>query len=271
MKRAIASAFASVAGAVIAITAAAAPSDAPSVSSLGPLMEKELHWGMNHLEVVDVYNRPTGVFDRDYTSQLAKLQPGIQMDEVQADRDARKANFARAYSEFDDTPSGYDLTPLKSEYTYNNGEAIQKVYKDGGTTRFFFYIKDHLWKIYDEVPARADGPLGASFQGALAKFGTVVGAGGRVRGAGVAGLERTTADWQDSSTHLRVVDLTPEHMIGVVLEDKRTLANLASLRTNKPTDPFALDPSIAAITKNGVTDPNAGHAADADAGAKKHR
>jgi hypothetical protein len=233
-------------------------------------MEKELHWGMNHLEVVDVYNRPTGLIDREYAPQLGKLQPGVQMDDVQADRDARKANFARAYSEFDDTPSGYDLTPLKAEYTYNNGEGIQKVYK-GSTTRFFFYIKDHLWKIYDEVPLRADGPLGDTYQGAIAKLATMVGTGARVRGAGVAGLERSTADWQDASTHLRVVDLTPEHMVGVVLEDKRTLSNLASLRTNKPSDPFALDPSIAAITRNGVADPNASRTVDADAGTKKRR
>jgi hypothetical protein len=258
------------AGAVVAIAAVAAPADAPAVSSLGPLLEKEVHWGQNHLEVVEIYNRPTGLFDREYAPQLGKLQPGAQMDDVQADRDNRKANFARAYAEFQDTPTGYDLTPLKSEYSYNNGEGIQKVFKDG-KTRFFFYIKDHLWKIYDEVPLRADGPLGDTFQGAVAKFAAMLGAGGRVRPAGAQGVERATADWQDASTHLRVIDLTGEHMVGVVLEDKRTLANLASLRSNKPKDPFAIDPSISAITNHGVTDPNAGRAPDADAGAHKRR
>ncbi|MCL2450175.1 MAG: hypothetical protein FWD17_14605, partial [Polyangiaceae bacterium] len=134
MKR-VTFAAAALAGAVVAIAAVAAPpaGDAPAVSSLGPLMEKELHWGLNHLEVVDVYNKPTGLFDREYAPQLGKLQPGVKMDEVQADRDTRKANFSRAYSEFQDTPTGYDLTPLKSEYSYNNGEGIQKVYKEGKT------------------------------------------------------------------------------------------------------------------------------------------
>jgi hypothetical protein len=271
MKRAILAAAAFAVGVVLAVAAIAAPADAPAVSSLGPLMEKEIHWGMNHLEIVEVYNRPTGFFDREYAPQLGKLQPGAHMDDVQADRDSRKANFAHAYSEFEDTPSGYDLTPLKSEYSYNNGEGIQKVFKDG-KTRYFFYIKDHLWKIYDEVPLRADGALGDSFNGALAKFSTMLGAGGRVRTAGTSGVERTTVDWQDSSTHLRLVDLSSEHMVGVVLEDKRTLSNLASLRSNKPKDPFAIDPSIAAITNHGVTDPNASHAQDAaDAGATKKR
>jgi hypothetical protein len=159
---------------------------------------------------------------------------------------------------------------LKSEYTYGNDEAVQKLFKDG-KTRFFFYIKDHLWKIYDEVPLKADGPLGDSFQGALARLGGVVGTQPRMRSAGSAGVERTTADWQDSSTHMRVVDLSSDHMVGVVLEDKRTMANLASLRPNKPRDLFALDPSVAAITKNGVSDPNAAHRVEVDAGAGRRR
>ena len=273
MKRAILAAIALAASAAIAVpavTSRAAAADAPAVSSLGPLMEKEIHWGMNHLEVVDVYNRPTGLFDREYAPQLGKLQPGAKMDDLTSDRDSRKANFARSYAEFEDTPTGYDLTPLKPEYSYNNGEGIQKLFKDG-KTRFFFYIKDHLWKIYDEVPLRADGPLGDSFQGALAKFAAILGSPSRVRSAGVQGLEHTTGDWQDNSTHLRVIDLSGDHMVGVVLEDKRTLMNLASLRSNKPKDPFAIDPSIAAITKGGVTDPNAARQPDADAGAPKHR
>lgn len=271
MKRAILAVLATLAGAMLALSAVAASrADAPTVSTLAPLMERELHWGMTHVEVVDIYNKPTGLFDREYAPQLAKLQPGVQMDELSADRDNRKSNFARAYAVFGDTPTGYDLTPLKSEYSYNNNEAVQKLFKDG-KTRFFFYIKDRLWKIYDEVPLRSDGPLGDSFTGALSKIELTVGAPARVEAAGTHGLERTTADWQDNSTHLRVVDLSGEHKVGVVLEDKRTLANLPSLRTNHPKDPFAIDPSISAVTKGGISDPNAAHQADPDAGAPKRK
>jgi hypothetical protein len=84
-------------------------------------------------------------------------------------------------------------------------------------------------------------------------------------------LEQTTADWQDSATHLRVVDRSSDHLVGLVLEDKRTVANLPSLRTAKAQDPFALDPSIAAITRGGVTDPNAARQQDVDAGARKRK
>jgi len=264
------------AGAMVAVAApprASAAAEAPSVASLSSLMERDLHWGMSHQQVTNTYNQLNGLFDREYAPELAKLQPGVEQDQLEADRDNRKANFERSYTQFLDSPTGYDVTPLHTEYTYRNGEAVQRLFKDG-KTRYFFYIKDRLWKIYDEVPLRDGGPLGTSFQDAVTKLNMLLGVPGRIRGADPSqGLDRTEADWQDRTTHLRAVDRSGEHLVGIVLEDRNTLANLASLRPNKPVDPFALDPSIAAITKGGISDPNAARAPieSADAGAKKHR
>ena len=94
---------------------------------------------------------------------------------------------------------------------------------------------------------------------------------GRIRAANAAqGLERTEGDWQDAKTHLRAVDRTTEHLVGIVLEDRPTLGNLVALRPNRAVDPFALDPSIANLTRKGVSDPNAGKTpVVVDAGAKK--
>src|SRR5580658_88731 len=273
MKRAILAALVLATGIVLAMTGFAAPraSDAPMVGSLAPLMQKELQWGMSHKEVVDVYNKPVGLFDVEYAPLLARLQPGVQMDQLAADKDSRKANFERSYTEFSDSPTGYDVSALHSEYTYKNGEAIQKVFKDG-KTRYFFYIRDHLWKTYDEIPLEAGSPLGETFRGAVTKLGGLLGGAGRViAGDPSQGVDRTTVDWQDSSEHLRAIDRSDEHLIGIVLEDKHTLVNLHSLRANKPEDPFALDPSITAITKGGVSDPNAGRSGSADAGAGRGR
>jgi hypothetical protein len=257
--------------AVAAPPNAASPGDAPTVSSLGTLMDREIRWGMNHAEVTDVYNKLNGLFDREYAPQLAKLQPGVDQQQLEADRDNRKANFERSYTPFNSgSPTGYDVTALHLEYTYNNSEAVQKLFKDG-KNRFFFFIKDRLWKVYDEVPLRADGPLGSSFQEAVTKLNALFGVPGRIRAANSSqNLERTEADWQDGRSHLRAVDRTSEHLVGVVLEDKNTLVNLVALRSNKPADPFAIDPSIAALTKKGVSDPNAAHApVESDAGSKK--
>jgi hypothetical protein len=280
MKRTTSLAAAVAVGVVIAVSgvaAVAAPPkggpDAPLVSTLAALHEKELRWGLTHMEVTDIYNGPGALFDREYAPLIAKLQPGIDMQKVESDRDSRKANFARNYSVFSDSPSGFDVTPLHSEYTYNNDEGIQRLFKDGHN-RSFFYIKDKLWKIYDEVPLKADGPLGPTYQAAVAKLNALLGVTGRVRAADSSqGLERTTTDWQDTMSHLRADDRSGEHLVGIVLEDKRTLANLGSLRAHKAQDPFAIDPSIAAVTKGGISDPNASKAAGStDAGPNKgHR
>jgi hypothetical protein len=254
--------------------AAAAAADPPTVPSLAGLLEKELHWGMSHTEVTSIYNQNGGMLDREYAPQLAKLQPGVEQQQLEADRDNRKANFERSFTPFNaGSPTGYDVTAVHLEYTYNNGEAVQKLFKDG-KNRFFFYIKDKLWKVYDEVPLKADGPLGASYQEAVTKLNALLGVAARIRAADASqGLERTESDWQDAKSHLRVIDRSGEHLAGLVHEDRATLANLAALRVNKPVDPFALDPSIAALTKKGVTDPNAAHAAAAvsDAGTPKKK
>jgi hypothetical protein len=243
--------------------------DAPTVSSLASLIEHDLHFGMSHAEVTDVYNKINGLFDREYAPQLAHTAPGIGQQQLEADRENRKTNFARSLTLFQTDPTGYDVSALHVEYTYNNGEAIQKLFKDG-KNRYFFYIKDRFWKLYDEVPLRDGGVLGSTFQEASSKLGAILGTAGRVRAAGTAGLSSSEVDWQDGSMHLRLVDRSREHIAGLVLEDKNTLRNLSALRANKPADPFAIDPSISAITSHGVSDPNAGHSG-ADAGAPKHR
>jgi hypothetical protein len=245
--------------------ASAQTADAPTVTSLASLMERDLHFGMTHTELTDAYNKTNGLFDREYAPQLVRLQPGVQQQQLEADRENRKANFARSFTQFLHDPTGYDITPIHAEYSYNNGEAIQKVFKDG-KNRFFFFIKDKFWKLYDEIPLRDGGLLGGTYQEALLKLNGMLGVPGRVRPAGQAtGLVSPEADWQDGTMHLRAVDRSGEHLVGLVLEDKLTVRNLSVLRANKPADPFAVDPAIAAITAKGVSDPNAARGADAGA------
>ncbi len=269
----LASATLASAGGVVAVAAAASAqaADAPTVPTLAGIIEKEIRWGMSHTEVTDVYNKIGGLFDREYASKIQVLQPGVEMQALEADRDTRKTNFERSLTKFlGDSPTGYDVTAIHSEYTYKNDESVQRLFKDG-RTRYFFYIRDRLWKVYDEVPLKTGGRLGASYQDAITKLNTVLGIAGRIRAANAAqGLERTEVDWQDRTDHLRALDRSGEHLVGLVLEDKSTLQNLSSLRSNKPVDPFAIDPAIAAVTHGGVTDPNAARSGGApDAGTKR--
>jgi hypothetical protein len=252
---------------------AAPETPAPAVPSLATLLDG-FKWGVNHTEVTKMHNQVNGVFDREYNPMLVKMQPGTRMQAVEAERETKKIVFQNSFLEFKETPLGYDTTGLKGEYSYKNHEYVQVISKEG-RRRFFFYIGnapgDRLWKIYDEVKLGEGGPYGKSYQEAVLKMNATLGVAGRARNADPEkGIGSKYTEWADASTHLRVVDRSGEGTVGIVLEDKATLGNLGSLRANKIDDPMSMDPSITAITRGGISDPNAKPPASSapDAGAK---
>jgi hypothetical protein len=282
MKRAVAISAAVTTGLALAFSeflgdatladAATSSSDAPSVASLGSL-QAGIKWGINHTEVARIYNANGGLLDQEYDPVLAKMQPGVRMQALEADRENRKSAFASSFLEFKDTPTGYDATGLKGEFTYGNHEEIMNLEKDG-KRRFFFFIGappgERLWKVYDEIVLNQSAPLGGTYQDAVTKLNTTLGVAARIRRSDPSrGLYYTTSDWQDAISHLRAVDRSFEHIVGVVLEDRQTLGSLAQLRSNKAEDPLAMDPSITAITRGGVSDPSARTTPDAGAKPKK--
>jgi hypothetical protein len=237
-----------------------ATSDAPAVNSLATFMDG-FTWGQSHAQITDAYNKLSGIFDREYAPILAKMQPGPRMQDVVNDNDRRKVAFANSYVPFKDTPTGYDTTPLKTEYSYRNNEAVMSVFRQG-VKRYFFFIgappADRMWKIYDEIPLKDDGALGKTFPEAVAKLNAALGVPGRLLPADAAhGRPYALVEWQDQTTHMRALDRSSEDTLALVREERSTLNNLGTLRANKPIDPFALDPSIAAITGKGISDPSA--------------
>jgi hypothetical protein len=251
--------------------AATFAADAPTVTApLAPMMQG-FRWGMSHADVANVYNQVGGLFDKEYDPVLSKLQPGVEQKNVEGERDAKKAGFVNSYVEFRDVPTGYDQREgLKGEFTYRNHEAVMEL-TQYGKHRYFFFIGDRFWKLYDEAPLGDSSAYGTNFQTAITKMQASLGLPGRVRQVDFdSGLNETTVDWQDSVTHLRLVDRGPK-IIGVVLEERATLNNLPQLRANKMEDPLAMDPSILAITKGHISDPNAQHAAPAASATPKKK
>jgi len=232
----------------------AAADDAPTVPTLVPMMDS-FKWGASPQDVINLHNSVGGILDKDYDPQLSKVQPGVQQKALEADRDNRKLALQKTFLEFKDTPTGLDASPLKGEYSYRNKEAVMWIER-AGKKWYFFFIGGRLWKLYEEIPLDETGPLGKSYQEAITKLQTALGVQGRVRAADPAkGIMTTTVDWQDGATHLRALDRG--RVVAVVLEERNTLGNLATLRSNKAEDPLAMDPSITAITRAGITDPNA--------------
>jgi hypothetical protein len=236
-------------------TAAPVP-DPPTVPSLGGMLEKGVHFGMSHAQITNVYNKIGGIIDVDVAPLLATVQPGTDMQNIKAAADAKKAAFASSWTEFGDLPLGFDSLPIKHEYTYKNHESVQKIARNGHL-RYFFYINDKLWKVYDEYPLGSGSSLGNSYSDAIARLGSALGASGRARASGsTPTMDFDETDWVDKRGHLRALNRGSK-VIALVLEDLSTSNRIASMRTNTMSDPTAIDPSIAAVTKGGVSDPNA--------------
>jgi hypothetical protein len=239
------------------------------VSSLASMMDG-LKWGMSHADVTKTFVENGGIIWKDYDGKLAKARVGPEMTAIEAEREGAKQAFSRSFIEFKDTPTGYDATGIRGEYTYKNRESLMWITREGKPKRYFFFINDRLWKMYDEVPLAETGPLGKSYIDAVNKMNAQLGASGRIQGADAEkGVPATTVDWKDGSSHLRVVDRSGDRVAAVVIEDNGTLGNLVSLRPNKTEDPTAIDPTIAAVTKGGLSDPNAAKGAPAGSGSGK--
>jgi hypothetical protein len=231
--------------------------EAPTVSSLASFMEG-LRWGMSHAEVQKMFTETGGVIWKDYDDKLAKARVGPEQTALEAERERTKQAFGRTFIEFKDTPTGFDATGIKGEYTYRNKESLMWVERQG-KKRYFFFINDRLWKMYDEHPLGDSAPMGKSYIEAVNILNGKLGAQGRVQGPDAAKeIHATTVDWKDGSNHLRAIDRSGEHIVGIAIEDQNTLNGLASLRANKPVDVTAVDPSITAVTKgDNRSDPNA--------------
>ncbi len=249
--------------------ATVAEGDAPQVATLVPMMDG-FKWGQSPQDVIAAHVGTGGVIDKDFDPLLSRVQPGVQQKALESDRDNRKAAFQRSLIEFKEVPTGYDATPLKTEYSYRNRESLLMIER-AGRKRFFFFIgaPARLWKIYDEIPFDETGPLGKTYQEAITKLQGALAVAGRVRAADESkGLITTTVDWQDATSHLRALDR--KRICAIVLEERQTLANLERLRMVKAEDPLAMDQSILAVTKGGISDPNkAGGSGSASASGKK--
>ncbi len=229
--------------------APAAPVDPPMVKNQGGIQLKPegLRWGMTPEQLAEFFDR---VIDKDYLPLYKRAQPGPQTTRLDAAVSEAKAAFRRSKVEFGSLPTGMDSTPLKGEYTYNNGESMMQLNRRGQGNRYFFFIKNQLWKIYDEVPLGEGRPLGATYVDALGKFATEFGVVGRVTEPDYEkGPFTKEVDWRDDKTHIRVADRSGMHVVGVIYEDRNVLANLGNYRTATVEDQNKLDPDIAALIR----------------------
>lgn len=207
-------------------------------------------WGMSPKQLGDTIDK---ILDDDYRPLYKTAQPGVQMKELDAQIAEDKAAFRRSRIDFGKLPTGLDASPLKGEFTYNNREALYNLSRKGLTT-YFFFIQEHLWKIIEEQKLGDSNPLGKNYQEAVVKLSTNLGVPGRVLPADGTTRNALEVDWKDATTHLRVIQRS-DTAAGFGYEDNATLAQLPSLRTNKPVDDNGIDPDVAAAMHGPTPDP----------------
>jgi hypothetical protein len=215
---------------------------APSTKKAINVWPTKLSWGQSSKQVGSVYG---DVIDLDYKPQYKKVQPGVQMQQLDAEVEEKKAAFLRSHIEFGKTPTGFDATPLKGEYTHNNKESVMSISRNG-KTRYLFFIQGRLWKIVDKHPLGEKSKWGKDFATAVGKLSQYYGVPGRVLAANPeAGRRFNEVDWQDQSTHLRAVEYGDTEF-ALIREDAQILPQLASMRSNTVSDPNQIDPAVAA-------------------------
>jgi hypothetical protein len=207
-------------------------------------------YGMSPSQLADRIDK---IFDEDYKPLFKEVQPGVKMKELEDQLAEDKAAFRRSRIDFGKLPTGLDASPLRFEYTYNNKEALFSLTRKGDTT-YFFFIQDRLWKIIEEKKLSDSSPLGKTYQDAVVKMSANFGVPGRVLTPDGTSRLAVEVDWKDSSTHLRAVQRSDTAM-GLAYEDNGTLAQLSSLRANKPAADNGVDPDVAAALRGKSQEP----------------
>jgi hypothetical protein len=219
-------------------------------------------WGMKPKEVAKAYDR---YFEKKFLPKYKSAGPGPERGMLDAELAAKKAELRRVIK-FGLTPTGIDNTPLKGEYTYNNGEALASVSVGKSTKRHFFFIKEKLWKVYGVRKLGPKSKLGKTFNEVVKNMSKKMGAEPFMTPPDFAsGRLFATAEWTDGRTVLRLVNREEQGLVGVVKIHQDTLLRLAELRTNKVKDAGEVDKEIEMVTRKpdkGPLDPNSA-AADA--------
>jgi hypothetical protein len=183
------------------------------------------------------------IIDNDYKPKYKDVSPGVNMRALDAEIAEKKAEFRRSRIDFGKLPTGVDASPLRGEYTYNNGETMMTLARNGENIEFFF-IQNRLWKMIGEHHLSDASSYGKDFQASVVKFSGINGVAGRLLQPDNQSRFAVEVDWKDTNNHLRIIQRS-DTWIGVALEDIGTWQALPSLRPNKPVADNGIDPTVA--------------------------
>jgi hypothetical protein len=223
--------------------AAAAPKEAPQSAEIDKSMG-DVKWGTSRDDVMAKF---TNAVREKYKPLIAKSTGAIEEDKLRAKMRDELSKLRESLVEFDGHKTGWDVSFLKGEFTHNNGESMFVV-SDENSQNYYFFMKGKLWKWYKAFNSSVfQGKTFDEFASAIqGRFGNAAPREGElVAGSG----KQKWLEWQDSDTRLRAVDNNQFYgFYCLVFENKETLGNLASLRSNAPEKATNTNAMVEAVT-----------------------
>jgi len=179
-----------------------------------------LQWGMSKADLIKLLKAQIRA---DFDERIKVERDIMRQDAIYQESKERAQRLGENYVVFDGAKSGWDVSPIASEFTRNNREAMLVVTGKGSRDMYFF-IQGKLWKWYRELDSQA-ADASTSTAGLKRRFG-----------AGKPQQERRDdsnepypgTTWSDEAT--RVTALRRGAETCLIFEDLRTLENLEKLR-----------------------------------------
>ena len=189
----------------------------------------DIQWGWSPKQV---YRHLKKEIEASYQEPIAKTTDAIEEDRLRHKMAEETREIRDSYLEFDGTPSAYDSGYLKGEFTHRNGESLLRV-RTENTQDFFFFINERLWKRYRAFDSSVfEGASFAEFGAALQqRYGKAKTKSG-VRAPGTPTTQ--WLEWKEPRVLARAVDNNEFYgFYCLILEDRKTVAQLGKLRKNK--------------------------------------
>ncbi|MBI5502233.1 MAG: hypothetical protein HY907_18460 [Deltaproteobacteria bacterium] len=213
-----------------------------------------LTWGMSKDQVVEAVKLE---IKNKYWPQIQAVADDAVAEQglrTRMERDQQR--FVDSCVKFDGQQTPWNVSMVDTEFTHNNQEEMCK-FDRGDATDFLFFIRGKLWKIFRTLNQGIGGG-GATFEDMRAQLEGQFGTGEEMRSVDQYTLvsEVVGVKWIDSQTEMALRTLSLYGVLAVVLTERATLANLATLRRAVATESDQGSGLTDAVTEGTAQDEN---------------
>jgi hypothetical protein len=218
-----------------------------------------LTWGMNKDQVITAVKQE--IRDKYWAQIQAASDDGVAEQRLRTRMEREQEAFAGSCVSFTGQQTPWNVSMVDTEFTHNNQEEMCK-FDRGDATDFYFFIRGKLWKIFRALNAGEMASAPPSLDDMRAQMEAQFGPAEELRQVNQYYMtnELVGVRWVDSQTDMQLRWLELYGVFAVVLTDRATLGNLASLRRNTSTPGSATevrtDGLTQAVTEGTAVDEN---------------